>query len=484
MIPILYAEDEELFTTNGLGRLTDCLSCKVTEELNGEYTCDFEYPYSGRRFADIQVGRIVLVEVPDGSRQPFRINSLERTIDGTVTAKTRHISYDLAKRTVWRIPGQDDQPFTFTPSDVWDLFTGSVVWHDVDTPYTLPYLDDFTFYTDIIDTIQRIDINHGYDFHARSIRDILGGGNVNFTTLFEKGEFEWDGKTVKFLEHRGTDRNVYIRYGKNMTELNAVERYDTYDAILPYADSGRGRRKTQNQGRTIGEQRTGWEACIYRGNLADVKRLVPIDFTEIVGINPTNLALRTAAQKWFESTEPWNPVREISVSFAMPTDNTNALSRVLLGDTVHVSYAELGIDGTLRVNKYTYNVLSGRYDSLNLSHVVSTLINDLVDLKETIKAQLGSVISSASSIADGTYEDDSSIDGGFIYGRQINGASIVNSTISSSTFQNLDGSSLSLTGNMRITNGKIEITGDNAEITINGERVVTEPIQNQSPLEP
>lgn len=479
MIPILYEENEEQFTTNGLGRLPDCISCKVTEELNGEYTCDFQYPYNGHRFADIQVGRIVMCQVPDGSRQPFRIVSQSKDLNGVSNFSARHISYDLAKRTCWRITTSGAVLSDLTPSDAWNRMIGSVVWHDIDTPYILPYIDDFTFYSDITDTVQITELTYKF-YHSKSVREILGGGNENFMTMYG-GEYEWDGKTIKFLEHRGADRDVHIRYGKNLTGLSAVERYDTYDAILPYADSGKGTRKTQNTGYTIGETRTGWEACIYHGNLEDVKRLVPIDFTAIVGVSPRNVVLRTAAQKWFDQNEPWNPVREISVSFAMPTDNTNALSRVLLGDTIHVSYADLGVDGTMRVTRYVYDALDERYQSMDLAHTKSTLTNDIAALRDEVYAKLGGVIDSASSIADGTYEDDESIDGGFIYGRNINGATMINSSLASCTFSGLDGSSFSLTGNMTVHNGKIELTGENAEIIINGERVVTEPIPE--PLE-
>lgn len=37
MIPILYAPNTTTFTTNGLGRLADAITCTVTEERNGKY---------------------------------------------------------------------------------------------------------------------------------------------------------------------------------------------------------------------------------------------------------------------------------------------------------------------------------------------------------------------------------------------------------------------------------------------------------------
>ena len=43
MIPILYLSDEVSFQSNGLGRLSDIISCSVTEERNGIFEVEFEY---------------------------------------------------------------------------------------------------------------------------------------------------------------------------------------------------------------------------------------------------------------------------------------------------------------------------------------------------------------------------------------------------------------------------------------------------------
>lgn len=46
MKPILFPEGQKDFSTNGLGRLPDAISCKVTEERNGQYELHMEYEYS------------------------------------------------------------------------------------------------------------------------------------------------------------------------------------------------------------------------------------------------------------------------------------------------------------------------------------------------------------------------------------------------------------------------------------------------------
>ena len=66
MIPILFEGTETEFTTNGLGRLADAISCRAVEEENATYELEMTYPVSGIHFQDIQEGRIILAQPHDG----------------------------------------------------------------------------------------------------------------------------------------------------------------------------------------------------------------------------------------------------------------------------------------------------------------------------------------------------------------------------------------------------------------------------------
>ena len=97
MIPVLYDNAERAFVTNGIGRLSDCISCTVTEERNGIYECEFEYPITGVRYSDIQEGCIVTVTHDDtGDIQPFDIYGRSAPINGIVTFYAHHVSYRLS----------------------------------------------------------------------------------------------------------------------------------------------------------------------------------------------------------------------------------------------------------------------------------------------------------------------------------------------------------------------------------------------------
>lgn len=96
MIPILYDSNEAAFTSNGLGRMPDVISCRVIEERNGVYECEFQYPISGRMYNEIREGRIVGCTHDDTRDiQPFDIYARSAPIDGVVTFFARHISYRL-----------------------------------------------------------------------------------------------------------------------------------------------------------------------------------------------------------------------------------------------------------------------------------------------------------------------------------------------------------------------------------------------------
>lgn len=77
--PILFEKDETAFDSNGICRLYDAVSVSVSEERNGLYECDFEYPVTCANFDYIQCGRIIYTTHDDtGIPQPFDIVSYSK----------------------------------------------------------------------------------------------------------------------------------------------------------------------------------------------------------------------------------------------------------------------------------------------------------------------------------------------------------------------------------------------------------------------
>ena len=78
MIPILYDASEMEFLSEGIGRLSDAISCEVVEERNGAYELEMEYVIDGNHYSDLGLSKIIYATPADGkSPQAFRIYSPE-----------------------------------------------------------------------------------------------------------------------------------------------------------------------------------------------------------------------------------------------------------------------------------------------------------------------------------------------------------------------------------------------------------------------
>ena len=86
MNPILFAAGATTFTTNGLGRMADAISCTVEEERNGVYELEMKYPIDGIHFSDLALEMILysaaVSDLPDhktaergrdGKRQTYQL---------------------------------------------------------------------------------------------------------------------------------------------------------------------------------------------------------------------------------------------------------------------------------------------------------------------------------------------------------------------------------------------------------------------------
>lgn len=97
MIPVLYDEEETVFTSFGIGPLAECTYCQVTEERNGAYELVLKYPSKGRMYPELISGRILKVRANETSGlQLFRVYRVTTPLGGIVTVYAAHISYDLS----------------------------------------------------------------------------------------------------------------------------------------------------------------------------------------------------------------------------------------------------------------------------------------------------------------------------------------------------------------------------------------------------
>ena len=195
MIPILFPPGAVEFKTQGLGALSDAISCTVTEERNGAYELEMQYPMGGLHFDEI-TDRCIVYAIPSPYRlpQPFRIYRITKPLDGVCTIYAQHISYDLS--------GVPLNPFTASnaPAAMAGLQSNAAV------------VSPFKFWTDK-STAAAFSVEV-----PSSTRSVLGGSQGSILDVYG-GEYEWDSFTVRLHGQRGQDNGVVIRYGKNLTDI-------------------------------------------------------------------------------------------------------------------------------------------------------------------------------------------------------------------------------------------------------------------------
>lgn len=116
MIPILYEANEEQFVTNGIGRLSDAISCTVRQEEDGLYQLQMRYPIDGIHADDIIVNRIIYAVPENGKRpQPLKIREVDKSLKNEIQVTARHRTYDLSYYVCMNFGRSDYVPYTDIP---------------------------------------------------------------------------------------------------------------------------------------------------------------------------------------------------------------------------------------------------------------------------------------------------------------------------------------------------------------------------------
>lgn len=364
MIPVLYSSTTTSFTTNGIGRLSDAVSCEVTEERNGKYELVMEYPQEGIHFEDISEEKIVLAKPYDGALtpQPFRIYRVTKPLKGVVTVYASHISYDLRRNTV----------LPFSGTNIQNTFS-QIASKMVET-------NNFTFYTD------KTSSSPFTLTHPVSARGLLGGSTDSLLYKYG-GEYEFDGFTVKLLASRGSDNGVTIRYGKNLTELKKdTDTSDIYTGAIPYWTDG----ENYIYGGVVYSE----EAGSYPYHIT-----VPLDLSSYFEEAPTVAQLEAKAADYLEDNDTWNPSSNIEVSFVALWQTEEykdiaVLERVKLCDYVTVEYPRGDISVKAKVIKTVYDTLLERYTKIELGSVKQ---NTLAQIINTQSQEIESIVSDQSA---------------------------------------------------------------------------------------
>ena len=348
MIPILFDTiTEGIVPTNyGVGPLTDCLSCEVTEERNGPYELTLVYAAHGIHAEDILPNACIMAK-PNFSDDPqlFRIYKVGKTMNGRFDVKAQHITYDLSGKVIT---------------------SGTAVNCVAACALLEAQAGSFTINTDKSVTA---------DFEIKepsSVRSWFGGKAGSLLDVYGTAEWHYDNFTCSLLLHRGADRGVQIRYGKNLTQLSqeiSIENLVT--AIVPYYIDN------ETNTKIIGEKVT-------TDLMSDVIKDIAIDFSSEVdteSATPIEEQLDNLTHRYIDNNILTRAINTIKLDFVQLS---SLQDRVDLCDTVHIYFEALGISASVKCISTTWDVLTERYTSTTFGDAQSDITDTIIQNEKKI----------------------------------------------------------------------------------------------------
>ena len=197
------------FSNNGLGVLKDVQECKITEELNGDYSLQLKY---GSESNNIQYLRLWNILKADG--QLFRIYNIKRVQKGMhyIEVNARHIFYDMSFFFIENAKENNNDIksaiLSSFPKEVIELFDFEI---DAELKNIFPY--DISKVNCVKALFYLVNI-YGY-------------------------EIKRDNFKIKISEKVGNPNGITLRYGKNVVGIEAIEdNTDLVTSIYPIGKSG------------------------------------------------------------------------------------------------------------------------------------------------------------------------------------------------------------------------------------------------------
>ena len=354
----IHEKTAQKFDTLGLGAMLPS-SCVVTEEVNGAYELKMKHPYDEKsKWKRVERSRILYAPTPRGM-QPFRIYNVKPNMSG-IEVNARHIFYDLLDNQCSKIS------FNGAAKDALERMQGAFA-------FSMP----FVFSTDIsvAGTLKTGIMN--------PVQALLSDDDE--TTSFVKGfggELLRDGFHVSLLAAMGQDRDVTIRYGKNLVGLDVTEDEADVKTRINY----------------FGSNGSGTLDSPYINEYVYPKIYVLEDEDKKVS------ELKEEAQALFDAGADL-PLVNIKVDFITLADTVEyadyaPLEEVFLGDIVTIINQKMNFAKKARVISYEWDCLREKYNEVELGDFMPTLASSVTSgVRSGSLASAASVTASAVSAA-------------------------------------------------------------------------------------
>ncbi|HAP2884340.1 TPA: peptidoglycan DD-metalloendopeptidase family protein [Enterococcus faecalis] len=364
LIPVIFKPGEKDFTTNGLGRLIDATRCEITEEANGKYELEMDYPAISR-FSDYFENGYQIKAKPN-DLEDYHIFEIKQTFKDTFTnsiviyAQSR--TYKLGNRQV-RLVTVDNR----NGSEAMKL-----IEQNMDEPC------DIKLHSDINTASSTI-------FEARNVLNCIAGEQGSLLQYWG-GEIKREPFKLSLLRRRGRDNVGTVRYGKDLKGLTIKFDWQSIvTKVLPFAELQSGADGTSQ--RIYGDA----VKSEYINKYPDVYAQY-VQFTEDQGVKDLS-SLNKVAGKYFTTLYPGSDKPKVSIELEIEklTDSEEAkefakMRNYNLFDTFTVYHKFYDIDIQTKVTGIVYDALAEKTIKITAGDIqVAFYKQQSQDFQEAIK---------------------------------------------------------------------------------------------------
>lgn len=385
----VHAPTATTFTATGEGVLDpELIDARVIEELGGAYQLTVTYPADGPLASKLAVEAIIAAPVPGTTiRQGFRIHEVTTSLDGLLEVTAFHLFYDLAGNFI-----ADTFVVNKTPKAALDQLLRSAT-----TPHR--------FTATSSDTATRAS--------ARVVRmnlaaAIMDQGSDNTFASRWAGELTRDNWHIHHAATRGADRGVVIRDRKNLTGYTStIDLTSVVTRIVPVGFDGITLPELYVDSPHLNAYAIPHIKVM---RYPDIKAIADAENPreDEVPLPQAHALLRQAAKTEYATNHVDTPAASYTVSFVDLASTAEyadlvELETVLLGDTVTVQHADLGVSLSARVVGYEYDPLQQAYVSVELGSVAGkfTQITRTITTAQTAAQMAADLAGVALASADG-----------------------------------------------------------------------------------
>ncbi|WP_438746201.1 phage tail spike protein [Enterococcus sp. DIV1375a] len=364
LIPVIFKPGEKDFSTNGLGRLVDATRCEITEEANGKYELEMDYPAISR-FSDYFENGYQIKAKPNDLEE-YHIFEIKQTFKDTFTnsiviyAQSR--TYKLGNRQV-RLVTVDNR----NGAEAMKL-----IEQNMDEPC------DIKLYSDI-------NTASSTTFEARNVLNCIAGEQGSLLQYWG-GEIKREPFKLSLLRRRGRDNVGTVRYGKDLKGLTIKFDWQSIvTKVLPFAEL---------QSRADGTSQRIYGNAVkseYISKYPDVYAQY-IQFTEDQGVKDL-ASLNKVASKYFTTLYPGSDKPKVSIELEIEklTDSEEAkefakMRNYNLFDTFTVYHKLYDIDIQTKVTGIVYDALAEKTIKITAGDIqVAFYKQQSQDFQEAIK---------------------------------------------------------------------------------------------------